>query len=236
MPGYEISEEVLDRPMYTAAEAGRLVGLSSNRVRRWLQGYSYEYDQRKRRQLPVIKRNESDGTSYATFLELIDLLFVKRFLDYGLSLQKIRKALDEAACILNTSSFAHQIFFTDGKRIYLEIEKAKKEEDAAILELLSGRQWVIPQVIEELAHQIEKCQTTKLARRWYPLGRNGLIVLDPFVSFGRPAIIGKGVATSNVYDFFVAEGRKSTSVCSWLDLTKPEVEAAVKFEEEQLAA
>jgi len=39
------------------------------------------------------------------------------------------------------------------------------------------------------------------------------------------------VATSNIYDFFIAENKKTKAVCRWLDLTQPEVEAAVKFEE-----
>lgn len=213
--------------MYAAAEAGRLAGLSAVRVRRWLGGYSYEYGDTRRRQRPVIRRTGSAGTSFASFLDLVDLLFVKRFLDHGVSLQKLRKALDEAAEILKTEHFARRSFFTDGRNVYLLV----KEQGDAILELLSGGQWVIPEVIRELAHQIDFDSPTGLARRWYPLGPTGLVVLDPFVSFGRPHIVGKGVATANAYDFFVAEGRKHRPVCRWLDLTQPEVKAAVLFEE-----
>ena len=231
MPSREITEKALDQPMYSEAEASRLVGLSSVRVRRWLQGYSYKYDSQRRRQRPVIKRTGSAGTSYASFLDLVDLLFVKEFIDHGISLQKLRKALDEARDILNTEHFASRSFFTNGKNIYLEV-KGKGE---TILELLSGGQWVIPRIVKQLAHKIDFDQQSELARRWYPLGPNGLIVLDPFVSFGQPTIIGKGVTTSNVYDFFVAEDRELGAVCQWLDLTHPEVKAVVKFEE-KLAA
>jgi uncharacterized protein (DUF433 family) len=229
---HKIAEIDLDQPMYTTAEASRLVGLGKDRVRRWLQGYSYISGPQKRLQRPVIKRIGSVGTSYASFLDLIDLLFVKEFLEHpGISLQQLRKALSEASDILNTNHFARQIFFTDGKNIWLKV----KEKGDAILELLSGGQWVISSVIEDLAHQIDFDPPSELARRWYPLGSNGLIVLDPFVSFGRPTIVGKGVATSNVYDFFVAEGQVTRPVCKWLSLTRLEVEAAVEFEE-QLAA
>jgi len=230
--GIEKTEMVLDQPMYTAAEASRLVGISAVRVRRWLQGYSYEYGSQRRKQRPVIQRNGTEGTSYASFLDLIDLLFVKQFLAYpGLSLQKLRKALDEASTILDTKHFARQSFFTNGDKIYL---KVKKEGDA-ILELLSGGQWVIKQVIIELAHQIDFDHPSGLARRWHPLGPDDLIVLDPFVSFGRPTIVGKGVATLNIYDLFVAEGKDTNQVCRWLDLDQQEVEAAVRFEK-RLAA
>lgn len=227
----EISEKMLNEPMYAAAEAGRLVGLSSERVRRWLSGYSYSYEDTRRQQRPVIRRTCSTMTSYASFLDLVDLLFVKGFLVHGISLQKLRKALDEATDILKTDHFARRIFFTNGKNIYLQV----REEGYAILQLLSGGQWVIPDMIRDLAHQIDFNTPEGLACRWFPLGPTGLIVLDPFISFGRPHILGKGVATSNVYDFFIAESRKIRPVCRWLDLTQPEVEAAILFEERLVA-
>ena len=214
--------------MYPAAEAGRLVGLSSVRVRRWLKGYEYEYDSERRHQRPVIRRRGIAETSFASFLDLIDLLFAKRFISYGISLQKLRKALDEAAAILHTDHFARRSFFTDGGNVYLQI----REEGDALLELLSGGQWVIPEVIKELAHQIDFDEATDLARRWYPMGPEGLVVLDPLISFGRPAIIGSGITTGNIFDFFLAEDRQQRPVCRWMALSPPEVSAAVRFEEQ----
>ena len=221
----------LEEPMYSAAEAARLVGLSATRVRRWLRGYEYDYDSERRRQKPVIRGHKEETASYGSFLDLVDLLFAKRFVDHGLSLQRLRRALDEAARILNSKHFARQSFFTDGRNIYLEV----KEAGNAILELLSGGQWVIPDLIRELAEKIDFDTPTGIARKWYPLGQDGLVVLDPLVSFGRPSVIGKGVATNNVYDLFVAEGRNVRPVCRWLSLDRQEVDAAVRFEE-QLAA
>ena len=220
-----------DIAMYPAVEAARLVGLRTVRVRRWLKGYEYWYESQIRHQRPVVRRRSTAGTTYASFLDLIDLLFIKNFLDYGISLQKIRKALDEAAQILNTDHFARQIFFADGRNIYLQV----KEEGDAILQLLSGGQWVIAPIIQQLADQIEFDAPTGIARRWYPMGPNGLIVLDPLVSFGRPTIVKRGIATANVYDLFMAESHKADHVSSWLNLTPKEVDAAIEFEE-RLAA
>ena len=220
-----------DLAAYPAAEAARLVGLSPTRVRRWLRGYEYTYAAEVHRQRPVIRQRGTAGTTYASFLDLVDLLFVKRFLDHGLSLQKVRKALDEANRILGTDHFARQRFFTEGRSVYLQVQ----DEGDAILELLSGGQWVIASIIRELAKQIEFDSPSGLARRWYPMGSDGLVVLDPLVSFGRPTIARRGVATANVYDFYVAERRHFDPVCSWMGLDRSEVEAAVSFEE-RLAA
>ena len=220
-----------DIPIYPAAEAGRLVGLSSIRVRRWLKGYKYIYDSEMHIQPPLIRRRGTFGTSYASFLDLIDLLFVKRFVDYGISLQKVRRSLDEATMILRTNHFANQSFFTNGNNIYLRV----KDQGDAILQLLSGGQWVIAPIIQQLSHQIDFDAPTSLARRWFPMGPNGLIVLDPAVSFGRPSIVGRGIATSNIYDFYIAENKRIKHLCYWMDLTPQEAEAAVNFEEHLVA-
>ncbi len=218
--------EQLDRPAYAAAEAGRLVGLTAPRVRRWLQGYGYSYGDTVRHLPPVLHRGRTRGSSYASFLDLVDLLFVKRFLDDGFSLQRVRRALEEAHEILGTKHFARQTFFTDGSNIYLQV----RDRGEAIVELLTGGQWVIAPFIQQLARQIDFESTEGLARRWYPLGRGKPVVLDPFVSFGAPSIVGRGVKTANVHDLFIAENESLASVRAWWDLTDSEIEAAVEFE------
>ncbi len=225
----------LDRPSYAVAEAGRVVGLSAGRVRRWLRGYEYRYGDAVRGQPPVLQGSGTEG-SYASFLDLVDLLFVKRFLDYGVPLQKVRRALDEARRLLGTNHFARQTFFTDGGSIFLRLqEEAHKGRGEAILELMSGGQWVIAAVIRELARQIEFESPEGLASRWYPLGRSRPVVLDPMVSFGAPSIAGRGVKTINIHDLFVAEDERLEPVRAWWMLTDAEVQAAVDFER-QLAA
>lgn len=217
----------LDKPTYPAAEAARLVGLGATRVRRWLKGYEYTYASRRRRQDPVLRREGTVGTSYASFLDLVDLLFVKRFLDHGVSLQRLRKALEEATRILGTDHFARRTFFTDGSAVYLRV----RDEGDAIVQLLSGGQWVIAPIIEQLAEQIDFDEASGFAERWYPMGPGGLVVVDPAISFGSPTIVGRGLPTANVFDFFIAEDENLKAVEAWMGLSEGEVRAAVSFEE-----
>ena len=226
----ELIQEI-DSPIYPSAEAGRLVNLSTTRVSRWLKGYDYQYDSQVRHQQAVIRRQGTEGTSYASFLDLVDLLFVKQFLDYGVSLQKVRKALDEAVIILNTHHFARQCFFTDGNNIFVKM----KEQGDAILQLLSGGQWVIASMIQKLASQIDFDATTGLALRWFPMGHKGLVVLDPIISFGRPSLINSRITTANVFDLFNAEKKKIKRVCNWMNIPPKEVEAAIRFEKQLVA-
>jgi uncharacterized protein (DUF433 family)/DNA-binding transcriptional MerR regulator len=181
---------------------------------------------------PVIRRTEAAVSIYASFLDLIDLLFVKRFLEHGLSLQKVRRALHEAEQLMGDYHFARRSFFTDGENIYLQV----RDNADALLELMSGGQWAIATIIKQLAHQIDFDEPTGFAERWYPLGQGGLVVLDPRISFGQPTLVGRGITTANVYDLFLGEKEKVDHVCSWLHLRRQEVEAAVAFESRLAAA
>jgi len=214
----------LEAPIYYPAEVARFVKIHPSRVHRWLKGYEYTYESYRKKQKPIIKVIPKN---YASFLDLVDLLFVKRFLDYGISLQKLRKALEEAKEILGTDHFARESFFTDGKYICLQV----RDKGDAILELLSGGQWVISNIIKQLAHQIDFDQITALACRWFPLEKNRLVVLDPNRSFGRPIIERTGVPTETIYNLYLAEKKKIKPVCNWMSLSYDEVEAAIKFEE-----
>jgi hypothetical protein len=65
---------------------------------------------------------------------------------------------------------------------------------------LSGGQWVIAPIIKEVAHQIEFDQVTGISARWYPMGKDTPVVVDPRFNFGAPAVAGRGIQTANVFD------------------------------------
>ncbi len=223
-----------DIPRYSPTEAGRLAGLKPDRVRRWFRGYEYLYSPagadsvQKVKQAPVVVRKGARDSSHASFLDLIDLLFVKRFLEHGFSLQRIRRALTEAENIVGGHHFAQRCYFTDGENIYLQVKDGRAEN---LLQLLSGGQWVIADVIKHFATQVDFDERTGFAEKWFPDGKHGRIVLDPRVCFGAPTITGRGVRTANVYDLYQAESRDTAAVASWMSLDSPDVEAAVAFEE-----
>jgi uncharacterized protein (DUF433 family) len=65
--------------------------------------------------------------------------------------------------------------------------------------------------------------------RWYPLGRNKPVVLDPYVSFGAPVVDGTGVRTETL-DAMRRAGEDIDSVAWWHGLEPYQVDAAVEFE------
>lgn len=220
-----------DSPAYSLPEVARLLHIKAARIRNWVTGYDYKYDRKdgktvSGRQKSILRGAKSTETPYASFLDLIDLHFVKEFLEKGYSLQKVRKCLDEAGKLLGTTHFAHHKFFTDGKTIALEL----KDEGKPIMELDTGGQLVIREVTRQLNDCVDFDDVTEFVSRWYPRSKSGLVVLDPLISFGRPCIAQKGVSTASVYDLYVGEDEKTDPVCDWFNLSRNQVMAAVNFE------
>ncbi len=234
----EITENLMREPRYGVAEAARLVGMSASRVRRWLRGYQYKWnvdgETKYGSQDPVVQHEKVEESQGASFLDLIELLFARAFVDKGFPLQKIRAALDEARGLLRLDyPFARRRFFTDGSEIYLQLEKNSARH---LLQLFSGGQWAIPEVIHSIAEQIRFDDPTGLPLDWWPRGRKGGVFLSPRISFGAPTLARRHVKTSNVYDLFLAEGRSLIAVADWYAIEPDDVKAAVEFEQELLAA
>jgi uncharacterized protein (DUF433 family) len=192
-------------------------------------GYEYTYtvrsEKREGKQDSVVTRSEEPQ---ASFLDLIDLLFVKRFIEHGYTLQFLRQALEEARRLLGTPHFARNKFFTHGKQITLELSPKSKY----MIALMTGGQSAMSEIVEQLDDKIDFEDITGfgLANRWYPRGKEGLIVVDPQIAFGRPTIIGRGVAAENIYDLYLGEKRKIEPVSNWFKIPRHEIKAAIRFQ------
>lgn len=224
-------------PAYPLAEAGRLVGISSGRVGRWLRGYEYSYkvagDEEAiiGRQDSLVHPTTKNKPTHASFLDLIDLLFVKRFIDRGYTLQFIRKALNEAQTYLDTPHFASARFFTSGKDIFLENLTAPDGTESLIA-LLKGGQQAFPNIVKEIGEKIDFEDITGFgfAARWFPLGKEKHIVIDPQISFGQPTIFGSRITTSNIYDLYLGEKKKIENVSKWFNIPTVKIKTAIQFE------
>lgn len=219
----------LSAPAYAIAFSSRLTGITRWSISRYLRGYDYKIDktvEQKRHKPPVVDQSEEDST-YASFLDLIDLLFVKEFLKRGFTLQYLRRALAEAKHYLGTPHFARSEFYTSSKQIILKLP-----QDGALIALMTGGQLAIPEIARTLSRKLEFEDVTGygFAQRWYPNGKSGSIVIDPQISFGKPILLGYEVSTANIYDLYLGESKNLTSVSRWFDIPVPEIKTAVRFE------
>jgi len=214
--------KTLSAPAYSIAETSRLTGIKKWSVSRWLRGYKYyggELD-------PVISRSIPPESTFASFLDLIDLLFINKFIESGFSLQHIRKALEEARVHLGTQHFARSKFFTSSNEMILELPEGN------MVALLKDGQRAMGEVVKNVHDKVDFEEITEFGfvKRWFPKGRDGFIVIDPQISYGRPTIEGSGIATENVFDLFLGENKTIDPVRHWFDLPDYKIQAAVNFE------
>lgn len=126
--------------IYSAPEAAKIIGVKPPTLRRWTKEYRYTNRGMVYLHQPVIPRHFGPNDATITFLELIELLFVKMFRTEGVSIPAIRKAAQRATQIFGTPyPFAMQRFDTDGKYIFATL--SEESSNQAMVEDLTRGSW-----------------------------------------------------------------------------------------------
>ena len=209
--------------LYTATEASRLLTLPATSVRRWLGGYrsaGRDYAPLWTPQLPKLESQLGLG-----FLDVMQLRIVARLAsETKISPRQLRRALQLARELLHHDHpFATARFRTDGRRLFLEIGRETGEPE--IYDVL-GKQYGFHRVIEPSFRDVDL--DTEITR-WWPLGRQRSVVLDPQRSFGAPIISRSGIPTATLARAAEVEG-SAPEVTRWYPVTEREVRDAIVFE------
>jgi uncharacterized protein (DUF433 family) len=213
---------------YTVPEAARLLKIPALNIRRWLGGYSYTQGEKTVRmpplwlpQLPGYEHHIELG-----FRDLIELRFIKSFLDSGLSLITVRNCLEYAReYAKDDRPFSTRRFQTDGRTIFLQSLRQSGEEE--LLDL-RNRQYVIKKIIDRTFKDLD-LSDNDIVGRWRPFGGKQSIVIDPERAFGQPIANNYGVPTIVLADAVKAEGSVDR-VTRLYDVSASVVRDAVKFE------
>lgn len=219
--------------IYPVRDAARLTNVSASRIRRWLRGYRYQWHGKTytsrplwQGQWPPIDRSIALG-----FLDLIEIRFVDAFLRQGVSWTTLRRARERARELFDVSHpFCTNRFVSDGRDIFVELHRETGEPS---LVELARRQHVFTDIVKPFLKDLDFRDGTDVAR-WWPLGRNRLVVLDPTRNFGRPIVAERGVPTEVLARAAAASGSLA-EVSRWFEILEREVRDAIDFEQ-QLAA
>lgn len=218
--------------IYTLGEASRLSGVSPQRIRRWLLGYSYNREGQTRSQVPVFRGQipPFDSKLELGFRDLLEIRIVNAFADAGLGLPTIRKALDRASRLIdNDHPFSTARFRTDGRDIFLEI--GQTDAEPILVDILKG-QYAFRRIIEPSFKNLEFADGE--AVRWWPLTRQRTVVVDPTIAFGQPIASRSGVPTFALASAVKAEGTIQRASAAYR-VTIEEVRDAVEFERDLAA-
>ena len=184
------------RPMYAAAEAARWARTSPRTARRWLAGYEFQTPVGARVWSPPVTQRQ--GEDLLTFEDLVEVAAVAAARKEGVSMHKIRQAIDFAQRELEVERpLLSQRFLTDGRELF--IRDAATSPHFTALNQVGQIVW---SQMEAVLREVD--YVTLLAAKWWPTGRHAGIVIDPLVNFGRPIVATLGVRTETFVDRFVA--------------------------------
>lgn len=227
-----LNGSLLGKGLYSISEAARILQMRADTVRRWVTGYSFGRNGHKRYSPPLIQLSTIDGVSevFLTFQNLIELLFIRLFHREGVSLYTIRAAALEAQADFNSRHpFAVKQFDTDGKGIFatLEFKDIEGITKSKVLKDLRLSQMVIDEIARPYFKNLEYSDLGVI--RYYPLGTEKGIVLDPKRSFGKPIDEASGVATYVLYQM-ARTGEAPRDIAAWYGVSEEAVSNAIEYE------
>jgi uncharacterized protein (DUF433 family) len=227
--GGEMSSMFLGKGIYSVSFASRLTGIPSSSIKRWLLGYSRRANGTTQNYPPVLEDDLGliEGRLFLSFLDLIEVQFLEAFLRHGVRWTTIREAASNARQLLGTSHpFSTKRFSTDGKRIL--VSSTEGIEDRKLMDLIDS-QLEIVEMVEPLLRGTIEFSNYDLASRWWPLGREKQILIDPRYSFGRPVVSESRVPT----DVLTATYKATESVeevAEWYEIDVESVRQAIEYE------
>jgi hypothetical protein len=162
------------------------------------------------------------------FRDLIEIRFVASFINKGVSWKTMRKAHVAAQTKLKTAHpFCSNHFVTDGWTILLD--EGKAEGDHVLIDLTNNQQ-VFDRILRPFLHELEFVDETVLVR-WWPLGKQRAVVLDPVRNFGQPSSAQTGVPTCVLARSVKANAGSIERVARWYEIAVDEVRDAIEFVE-----
>jgi uncharacterized protein (DUF433 family) len=216
--------------LYTVPEASRLTRVSKDRIRRWLRGYHSEqrsknYPPLWRSQLPPIENKVT-----LEFLDLIEILFVEAFLNAGVSWAVIHKAREKAQVLYSDTvhPFCTKQFVTDGRQIFRDLHTETGEN---CLVDIASNQSVFAGITKPFLKQLEFRNDGMTLERWWPLGKDRHIVVDPRKNFGQPTLVTEGIPTETLAKSYRANGSSFEQVAHWYEISPMSVKEAVEYEQ-----
>jgi uncharacterized protein (DUF433 family) len=209
------------RPLYSFAEADRIARVTPNTSRRWLKGYSFWYEDERREMPPVTPTAET--MEAVSFVDLMEVATIDKLRKKGFSFRQIRKINATAHFYLQTPRpLVTETFKDKGRDIFV---------DAGFGILVNvgyeaGMQaW--DEVLDPFLDTVE--YEDKIVRRWWPLGKDVSVLVDPDYGFGLPVVEGIGVRTEIIAERYRA-GDTTDEIAYDFDVTPKQIDDALRWE------
>jgi uncharacterized protein (DUF433 family) len=225
-------------PLYSIPEAAHYLQIPRITLRDWVNGHVYPTASGRHRSAPVLGRVPRPTGTHAvlSFLNVVEahvLSAVRR--QYRVSMPKVREALTFLETHFPSQHpLADQLFVTDGVDLFLDT-------CGPLINITKDGQLAMRALLHIYLSRIERDATGEPVRLYLfthlrhaePLealaASPKAIVIDPYISFGRPVLAGTGIATAIVAERYKA-GESIGELAHDYGLTTTKIEEAIRCE------
>lgn len=224
----ENPQKILEVPSYGLNETAHYLRIPLPTLRSWVLGRYYPTEAGKQFFRPVLSIVDKKHPllSFINLVEVHVLDAIRR--QHSVSLEKIRKALNYLQQKFPSKHpLADQAFETDGLNLFME-------KYGQLINISQDGQLAIKNLLEAHLHRIER-NPSGIPIRLYPFIRKKAIdepkavVIDPYVSFGRPVLSGTGIATAVIAERYKA-GESVADLAKDYNRQRDEIEEAIRCE------
>lgn len=205
--------------LYTIPDVAKILRLNRTLVRRWLSEYWGNQFSDGRKNLS----SWGEGRSKAIhFFTLIEFYVFYQLRIQGVSGQSIVKSYEVIRNELSTPfPFANSSILTDGKKIFYTTD------GELIINADRSKQINFKAIIEQFCHKID-FDKDRLALRYWPLGKEKNIVVDPHHQLGQPTVKNTNILAETLYTMYIA-GEKISFISALYNVTEDDVKSSIEF-------
>ncbi len=219
---------VLDREVFSEAEAARLLQVAQSTLHYWLEGG----ERRGRTYKPVI-RLESNGSRTVTWAEFVEAALLREYRSHQVPMLELRIFIGELRQQFGVPyPLADRRPYVSGRQLVYDAQTAAHLNPDFYLIAVADKQPMLTPASDAFVQRID--WDGDLASGWRPDANEGSPVrIRPDVRFGRPAI--KGISTEVLWEQDDA-GEDVASLAEVYGLTVADVRWALAYENSLRAA
>lgn len=221
---------LLSRPVYSLAEAARLLRLSPSKLRWWLEG-----EVRGQKRYPPVLRSEPTGDTRVSWGEFIEAAYLREY-RRNLTLQRLRPFREVLGREFDTPfPFAVSKPLIAGRELVLELQGRLGIPEELWMVVGSG-QLMLSAAAEAFCERVTFDEATGEAMRYKVMEADKPVYVNPRASFGIPTV--SGVRTEIIAELSLAGEPHSAIIDIYCahGVTEEDVNAAVTFETRFLRA
>lgn len=208
--------------IYTVSEISRILRLPYFKVNRWLNKY---WDGQLGKIFDKRYSTDIDNTKAVSFYTLVEFYVVYQLLNSGVKINHIIRArIELTKKIKSDYPFAQKTIIenlrTDGNRVYFDLG------DHDILSLDGTKQLNIS-FIENFYVNLD-FDHELMATKFWPLGKDKNIIVDPARQFGHPVIDKTNIYPETLFNLYKG-GEEIKFIAYMYDINEKDVNDAVEY-------